>query len=668
MPRFSRIARSYLLHAGGLDWQKINPDIFGSMIQAVAEDEERGELGLHYTSVPNILKVLNPLFLDDLREQLETAGDNPRKLLNLRKRIARIRVFDPACGSGNFLVIAYIHMREIEAEILERRGEADRRSWIGLENFYGIEIKDFACEVARLSLLIAEFQCDVRLIGQKEAKELVLPLKQTGQIHCGNALRMDWLKVCPPVQAVVEEHDLAGPTGKFALGDTDEPEVETYICGNPPFAGITKQNKAQKDDLKCVFHTTEYSPTSVDYVTAWYHKSEIYTQIQDARIAFVSTNSISQGKSVPKFWKHLLARGLLIRFAYTSFIWKNLAKNNAGVIVVVIGLDRQKKEQRYLFFENERKECDSINAYLNDSRIDMVDERQRPINSLPKLLRGNMPNCGGNLILGLNERNGLIEENTLSHNFIRKYVGSQEISKGIVRYCLLIPDNHLDEALNVPGISERIGKVRECRLDSKKVNTREILSKNPHKFELVSSLGNMPSVAVARTTSESREYLAVDLLSAGTIANDNCFFAAGDESFLLSILVSKLHLIWISTICGRMKNDYRYSNTLGWNTFPVPKLTEQNKIDLTRCAGNILLARETHFPATIAALYDPERMPADLRAAHERNDEVLERIYIGRRFRNDTERLEKLFEMYTKMTEAEKKKPAKAARRGRRGD
>ena len=208
----------YLLHAGRLDWQKINPDIFGSMIQAVAEDEERGELGLHYTSVPNILKVLNPLFLDDLREQLEKAGDNPRKLLNLRKRIAQIRVFDPACGSGNFLLIAYIQMREIEAEILRRRGEADRRSWIPLENFYGIEIKDFACEVARLSLLIAEFQCDVRLIGQKEAKELVLPLKRTGQIHCGNALRMDWRQSLPAcAKPMIEEHDLAGPTGKFAF-------------------------------------------------------------------------------------------------------------------------------------------------------------------------------------------------------------------------------------------------------------------------------------------------------------------------------------------------------------------------------------------------------------------------------------------------------------------
>ena len=288
VPRFSRIARSYLLHAGRLDWQKINPDIFGSMIQAVAEDEERGELGLHYTSVPNILKVLNPLFLDNLREQLEKAGDNSRKLLNLRKRIARIRVFDPACGSGNFLVIAYIRMREIEAEILERRGEADRRTWIPLENFYGIEIKDFACEVARLSLLIAEFQCDVRLIGQKEAKELVLPLKQTGKIHRGNALRMDWLKVCPPVQPVIEEHDLAGPTGKFALGDADEPEVETYICGNPPYSGKGKKTDVQKFDMDQIFRKRTKKWGYIDYVGCWILLSSDYCRFTNATAALRS--------------------------------------------------------------------------------------------------------------------------------------------------------------------------------------------------------------------------------------------------------------------------------------------------------------------------------------------------------------------------------------------
>ncbi len=301
VPRFSRIARSYLLHAGSLDWKAINPDIFGSMIQAVADDDERGELGMHYTSVPNILKVLNPLFLDDLREQLEAAGDNPRKLLNLRKRLARIRVFDPACGSGNFLVIAYKEMRAIEAEILKRRNSDndDPSSVIPLKNFFGIEIKDFACEIARLSLLIAEYQCDVNIMGQERAGEIILPLKETGRIVCGNALRLDWLEVCPrPKQPSVIEEDLAGPTGRFALDAGDGEEWETYICGNPPYLGSTWQTKDQKADVKAVVDGRSSAPGFLDYVSGWFIKAADWIKALSGTAAFVTTNSICQGQSV----------------------------------------------------------------------------------------------------------------------------------------------------------------------------------------------------------------------------------------------------------------------------------------------------------------------------------------------------------------------------------
>ena len=308
VPRFSRIARSYLLHAGSLDWQAINPDIFGSMIQAVAEDEERGELGMHYTSVPNILKVLNPLFLDNLRAQLEEAGDNPRKLLNLRKRLGRIRVFDPACGSGNFLVIAYKEMRAIEAEILSRRlkvlsaeskDREDLRSVIPLKNFYGIEIKDFACEIARLSLLIAEYQCDVDAMGQERAGEIVLPLKETGRIKHGNALRLDWLEVCPPPeQAPAVEEDLAGPTGRLALMRGESDDWETYICGNPPYTGSKKQTSDQKADLKFAIAEKVKGWKSLDFVSGWFVKAVEYSRVANLVFAFVSTNSVCQGQQV----------------------------------------------------------------------------------------------------------------------------------------------------------------------------------------------------------------------------------------------------------------------------------------------------------------------------------------------------------------------------------
>ena len=654
VPRFSRIARSYLLHAGRLDWQKINPDIFGSMIQAVAEDDERDELGLHYTSVPNVLKVLNPLFLDDLHDQLAMAGDNPRKLLNLRKRISRIRVFDPACGSGNFLVIAYIHMRGIEAKILQRRGQANRRSWIGLENFYGIEIKDFACEVARLSLLIAEFQCDVRLIGQKEAKELLLPLKQTGQIHCGNALRMDWLKVCPPAQPMIEEHDLAGPTGKFAFGDADEPEVETYICGNPPYRGFTWQSRDQKSDLEAIFGTLTKSWKSLDYVAAWFMKAAEYGKQTRAVSAYVATNSICQGQQVPILWPLIYSTRHEIAFAHTSFKWANLANHNAGVTVVIVGISKDARSVRKLFSIGEngetiRREAGNINAYLVAGPTIIVVPKSRPGDERGIMEWGNKPTDGGNFFMNADSRSALLDEFPQARRFIRRFVGAQELIQGQDRYCLWIEDEERKEAEAIPEIGRRIKEVAKARSKSKAAETRPAAA-FPHRFRQIQSVANECTLVVARVSSEQRDSLPVGLKGKDTIIGDRNFALYDAPLWNMALIVSRLHWVWIGTVCVRLEMRFSYSNTLGWNTFPVPKLTEQNKADLTRCAEGILMAREAHFPATIADLYDPGKMPADLRAAHECNEEVLERIYIGRRFRNDTERLDRLFDLYTKMT------------------
>jgi hypothetical protein len=652
VPRFSKIARSYLLHIGSLDWTKINPDIFGSMIQAVADEGERSALGMHYTSVPNILKVLNPLFLDDLRAQLEEAGDNPRKLLNLRNRMAKIRVFDPACGSGNFLVIAYKEMRAIEAVINQRRGEDDAKTAILKTNFRGIELRDFAAEIARLALIIAEFQCDVTYRGEVQARAEFLPLNAQNWITQGNALRLDWLSICQPTGKTVKFHaeDLFHTPLDQAQIDFENEGGETYICGNPPFAGLTKQTAEQKDDLRHVFGGTEYSASAVDYVLAWYHKAERYSAVEETKFAFVSTNSVCQGQSIPKFWKHFLKRGIRIRFAHTSFLWRNLAKSNAGVIVVIVGGDRTTEGPCLLYSAVNRLSCEYISPYLTSARVDLVEERSSPIHQLASLTRGSIPNCDGNLVLTAAARREMLSSSPSSSKLIHRYVGSQEISKGIVRYALLISDEDVNEAAANPEIRRRLEAVVVHRQGSDKANTRDVLSLTPHRFELTSSIGGNQAIAISRTTSENRDILACDIVPAGTIVNDNAYFAENDQILILSIVTSRLHLMWIATICGRMKNDYRYANKLGWNTFPVPTLTEKNKADLTRCAEDILLAREAHFPATIADLYDPNKIPETLRAAHDRNDEVLERIYIGRRFKNDTERLEKLFEMYTKMT------------------
>jgi len=653
VPRFSKIARSYLLHIGSLDWTQINPDIFGSMIQAVADDEERGALGMHYTSVPNILKVLNPLFLDDLREKLEEAGDNARKLLNLRNRMAKIRVFDPACGSGNFLVIAYKQMREIEAEINQRRKEPNRPTDIPLTNFRGIELRDFSAEVARLALIIAEYQCDLHYRGKKLALAEFLPLSSDNWITCGNALRLDWLSICPPTGTGVKLHadDLFESPLDQAQIDFENEGGETYICGNPPYVGDKKQNADQKSDLEKLLSGRTTKWKSLDYVCGWFVKAADYGRCTRCKAAFVSTNSITQGQQVPVLWPILFEEGQEVSFAHTSFKWSNLASNNAGVTVVIIGISNSAPQDRVIYTADRDGNTislttKSISPYLAPGKKVFVQSRGKPISDLPEMLLGNFAKDGGHLLL---DRNAVKELDPSVLKFIRPMFGGQEFIKSQARYCIWVEHNEVEDAYCVEELRRRFSLVKKNRLESTKKATQE-WAKAPHRFVEIRSPKYSQAMVIPIVSSENREYFPVGFLPENSIVN-YAFGLYDAPLWALSLIASRLHLAWIATVCGKMKTDFRYSNTLGWNTFPVPTLTEKNKADLTRCAENILLTREAHFPATIADLYDPEKMPDNLREAHERNDEVLERIYIGRRFKNDTERLEKLFELYTKMTD-----------------
>ncbi len=661
VPRFSRIARSYLLHIGNLDWTRINPDIFGSMIQAVADDEERGALGMHYTSVPNILKVLNPLFLDDLRAHLAEADDNPRKLLNLRNRMAKIRVFDPACGSGNFLVIAYKEMRVIEAEINQRRGEEGRASDIPLTNFRGIELRDFPAEVARLALIIAEFQCDVMYRGQRLALAEFLPLNAQNWITCGNALRLDWLSICPPTGTGVKltGDDLFRAPLDQAQIDFENEGGETYICGNPPYLGSTWQDSEQKADLQAIFDHRTKSWKSLDYVAGWFMKAADYGTQTNAVAAFVSTNSICQGQQVPIIWPLIFKTGHEIAFAHTSFKWANLASNKAGVTVVIVGISNHAGKLRQLFSPADNdasivKEVDNINAYLVPGPDIIVAKASRPLDGLARMDFGSKPVDGGNLLLSGDEVNALGLTPAQRERFIHPILGSAEFIRGLSRYCLWINDGDREDAMAIPSIAKRVEAVRAMRLESPKAATVEIANA-PHRFGEVRQRGSETAIIAPSVSSEGREYLPVGCTEPGAIVSNLAFALYDAPLWNMALIASRLHLVWIATVCGQLETRIRYSNTLGWNTFPVPTLTEKNRDDLARCAEDILLAREAHFPATIAHLYDPETMPDDLREAHERNDDVLERIYIGRRFRNDTERLEKLFDLYTKMTGAKSK-------------
>ena len=661
VPVFNKMARTYLIRAGELDWTAINPDIFGSMIQAVADDEERGELGMHYTSVPNILKVLNPLFLDSLNADLEKAGNNKQQLGKLKKRIARIRVFDPACGSGNFLVIAYKKMREIEHKANQAAGWETEKSVIPLTNFRGIELKSFAAEIARLALIIAEYQCDELYMGQREALALFLPLEKRNWITCENALRVDWLKICPPtgetkVSVKLTEDDLFRTPKKQSEIDFENEGGETYICGNPPYLGSTWQSKAQKDDLKQIFDGRTKSWKSLDYVACWLMKGADYLTYTKGVCAFVATNSICQGRQVSALWPLIFETGNKILFAHTSFKWNNLASHNAGVTVAIIGLSKETGRRRLFEIstdgEGQEREVDNINAYLVPANDIIVAPLSKPFDDRKEFISGNVADDDGALIASTREEFGTVCE--AAQRLIKPFMGSNEFINGKQRYCIWVEDE--DEALAYQQVEfvKRFDQVRRKRSSPKAGPRAKGSVGTPHKFAFRSNRDSN-ALVIPRVSSENRPYLPIGLAEGDVVLGDRNFALYDAPLWNMALIASRLHWVWIGTVCVRMRTDFSYSNTLGWNTFPVPTLTTKNKEDLTRAAENILLAREAHFPASIADLYKPksdkhEGMPENLRIAHEENDRILEEIYIGRRFKNDTERLEKLFEMYTEMT------------------
>ncbi|EED33275.1 hypothetical protein NOR53_1987 [gamma proteobacterium NOR5-3] len=654
IPVFTKIARSYLLHIGSLNWQKINPDIFGSMIQAVADDDERGALGMHYTSVPNILKVLNPLLLDDLREKLEEAGGNSRKLLNLRNRMSKIRVFDPACGSGNFLVIAYKEMRAIEAVINERREEAEQRSVIPLTNFRGIELRDFPAEIARLALIIAEYQCDLLYRGQQEAVRDFLPLEAMNWITCGNALRLDWSSICPPTGEAVKLHgdDLFSTPLDQAEIDFENEGGETYVCGNPPYQGSVNQTPGQKDDMRRIFVPVLKRYKDLDYIAAFMLLAARFNATTGAKSAFVTTNSITQGEQVAMLWPLILEAGNHIDFAHTSFLWSNLASKTAAVTCVILGISACPIRSKRLYDENGIRVVENISPYLTATPTVIVSKRSKPLSNLGVMRSGNKPTDDGNLCISSKEMEELVQKAPCSRKFIKRYVGSQEIINGGDRWCIWIEPSDIEEAERIKPLKHRFEAVEKFRRSGgKQANDN---ASTPYRFVFAPHTSGT-ALAVPNASSEKRPYLPCEFMNGSTVVSNLASVVYQSPVWNLSVVVSRLHLVWIATVCGKLTTRFRYSNTLGWHTFPMPPLTQKQESDLIHCAEKIMLAREGHFPATIADLYDPDSMPVDLLEAHERNDETLERIYIGRRFKNDTERLEKLFEMYQAMTEDEQK-------------
>jgi hypothetical protein len=440
----------------------------------------------------------------------------------------------------------------------------------------------------------------------------------------------------------------------------DQPEIdfenaggEIYICGNPPYAGKGKKAHRELDDMEFVFGPSGVKHGYIDYVGCWFMKAAEYGVRTNCTFAFVTTNSLCQGHQVPLLWPLIFTTGHQIVFAHTSFKWANLASKNAGVTVAVVGLSRKAAQSRRLFSVSDDaetlcKETANINAYLVPADDIIVEKRSSPISNVQPMNLGNMPYDGGNLLLSRTELDALEVTPDQRRRLTRRIYGSKEFIGNIERYALWIEERDLPEAVQIPAIKSRIDAVRAMRLESTDAGGRAMAARSHQMREMQAA--KQHTTVMPRTSSEARSHLPAGLLNRDSVVSSEAFAVFDAPLWHLALALSRVHLIWIATICGQLETRYRYSNVLGWNTFPVPTLTDKNKDDLTRGAEEILLAREANFPATVAELYDAEKMPEDLREAHDRNDEVLERIYIGRRFRNDTERLEKLFELYTKLT------------------
>ena len=659
IPQMGYKARKIILESGDLNWKDINPDIFGSMIQAVVNPDVRAKEGMHYTSVPNIMKVINPLFMDDLRGEYNRLADayNQKKSLyemsantryqffneckpiingcnKLLTRMSKMKFFDPACGSGNFLIITYKQLRLLEIEILKLRMKCQPElmldfidaSCIRIDQFYGIELLDFPHEVAMLSLWLAEHQMNNKFHADFGVNVAALPLHNINQIKCGNACRVDWEEVCPHTK-----------------------EEEVFVFGNPPYLGSRNQEEEHKQDLDATMSSFK-DYRKLDYISIWFWLATKYVKGTNGKYAFVSTNSVTQGEQVGLLWRPIFEIGVHIDFAYTSFTWDNNAKNKAHVIVVIIGLSSNNKDNiRKIYNANSVILCKNINGYLANADNVFIDNIKRPISKLLKpMIYGSEPREGGYLMLDESERNQFLENDERTRFYIRRVTGSNEYINCLSRYCLWISDDQLNDASSIYDIKKRLDDVRNYRLTSKRTDTVKYAI-SPNKFTN-STYKEEESLVVPIVSSALRKYLPVGFEDKDVVILNSAQVIYGCDLVNFGIVESYIHMVWVKAVSGKLKNDIRYSSTLCYNTFPFPTIPNTKKSEIEKAATNVLLARANYPEKTLAELYDPEKMPEDLREAHEELDRIVESCYPGAPFPNDEARLECLFRLYEKMT------------------
>jgi hypothetical protein len=627
IPQFSKKSRQVIIESGELDWSAINPDIFGSMIQAVITPEHRGGLGMHYTSVPNIMKVIEPLFLNDFYEEFQSSKGNPKRLRQLLNRLWNTKYFDPACGSGNFLIITYKELRKLEMKIFKELNEM-ALSNISLNQFYGIELDDFAHEVAILSLWLAEHQMNQVFFKEFGRSKPALPLTSAGNIVQGNACRLDWEYVCPKV----ENHEI-------------------YVLGNPPYLGQKKQSLIQKNDLKLIFSSFKTNYKTLDYISCWFVKGANYID-SNTRFAFVTTNSVSQGSHISLLWPHVLnGDENEIYFAHKDFPWTNNAKKRAAVICSIIGVRKKNLNPKYLFENGIRKIVQNISSYLSDEVNNIVEKRAIALSSIPKMVSGNMALDGGHLLLSDLEKQQILNEYPSASKFIRETTGGKEYINGLTRWCLWIENEDLDVAIKILPILNRINRCKQFRLMGGDV-AKTLVNKS-HQFRYRHT-PKKSQIIIPLTSSIRREYIPIGFIDKNIVIQQSAQAIYDSELYIFSILTSGMHMAWVRAVAGKLKLDYSYSVSICYNTFPFPVITQNQKKDLEKYVYQILEEREKSSERTLSQLYDPDKMPDGLREVHHQLDLAIERCYRSKPFESDEERLKYLFKLYEQMIDEEK--------------
>lgn len=634
-PAFNSEMRKRLIEACAFDWSKISPAIFGSLFQSVMDKDERRHLGAHYTSEKNILKLIKPLFLDDLYAELEVCGKNVKKLNELHEKISKLKFLDPACGCGNFLIIAYRELRLLELELLKRRlGQVvlgfGVASYIRIkpEQFFGIEIDEFPARIAQTAMWLMDHQMN-EIASLAFGQNIIdLPLGKGATIFIGNALQKDWEEVIP-------KNELS------------------YILGNPPFIGSKMMTKEQREDIISVFGKVK-GVGVLDYVSGWYVKASRYIQGTQIKTAFVSTNSITQGEQVGILWNELLNKyGAKINFAHKTFKWSNEARGKAGVYCVIIGFANFDADKKYIYeYENVKGEphqiiAKNINPYLVPADDIFIEKRSKSICSVPKIEYGNMPIDGGNFLLSREEKNKFISDNSDIEKFIKPFLGAKEFLHNISKYCIWLADFSPQEIQKNITLYKVINNVREFRLSSKREATRD-LALFPTKFGFISQTDS-DYILIPRVSSENRKYIPMGFFDKDYIVGDTCLSVPNAKLYHFGILESEMHMVWVRHVCGRLKSDFRYSNSIVYNNFPWPENPSEEKVkNIEKYAQEVLDVRLKYPTSSLADLYDPLTMPADLVKAHQNLDRVVDSAYGKKSFNSSAERMEFLFGLYKK--------------------